>query len=240
MLETYFSTARRVITSRSAIPGLEVPGGHQLEHLTLAGGEPGQRVIAAPAPEQRRDDLRIDRGSAAGDPSYGVDELADIADPILQQVSDPFRRLRRAAAWPGRARRTATAPGPRRRDGAGGCAGPLACPRRCGVGGSRMSTITMSGGRLGPRSADRRRCRTPPRRPGRRRARMRVSPPAAARCPRRSRPSAAVMDTGSPPRRGSAAGGRTCEATAESLHPIRQSAQAGSRRRVGAADSVIG
>ena len=73
--------------------GVGVAGGHQFENLTFAGGEPVQWVTP-PAPEQRRDDLRIDRGSTAGDTPHRVHELADIANAIFEQVSHLLRRLR--------------------------------------------------------------------------------------------------------------------------------------------------
>jgi hypothetical protein len=63
MLETYFSTARSVITSLSAIPGWSDLG-HQLEHLALATRQLDERVVAAPLGQEFRDDDRVDRRAA--------------------------------------------------------------------------------------------------------------------------------------------------------------------------------
>ena len=84
MLETYFSTARSVITSLSAMPWFELPR-HQLEHLALARGQLGERVVARCRDEERRDDDRVERRAAVGDPPDGGDELVHVADPSLSR-----------------------------------------------------------------------------------------------------------------------------------------------------------
>ena len=51
----------------SAMPWLELPVGHQLEHLTLARRELRQRVVAPAPREQRGDDDRVERRAAGRD-----------------------------------------------------------------------------------------------------------------------------------------------------------------------------
>ena len=53
----------------------------------LARAEPLERVAAAAAGEQLRHDLGVERGAAGGDPAQGLDELADVRDPVLEQVA---------------------------------------------------------------------------------------------------------------------------------------------------------
>src|SRR5918993_2914347 len=67
---------------------------HQLEHVTLPRRQTSQWVVAAPAPQQSGHDRRIDRRPAPGYPPYGLHEVGDVADPIFQQIADPFGRLR--------------------------------------------------------------------------------------------------------------------------------------------------
>src|SRR5215218_1051897 len=67
---------------------------HQLEHFAFPWRQTNQRIVSTPAPEQGGDDRRIDRRAAMGNSSYGVHKIGDVADPILQQVADPFGRLR--------------------------------------------------------------------------------------------------------------------------------------------------
>ena len=62
-----------------------VPLGHEAQHLALAGGEAVERVRPV---DQLCDDLRVHHGAAGGDPADRVDELADLADPVLEQVAD--------------------------------------------------------------------------------------------------------------------------------------------------------
>jgi hypothetical protein len=59
--------------------------GHATEHLALAGGEDGERLAAG---QQLGDDLGVHRGAAVGHPAHRVDELADVGDPVLEQVAD--------------------------------------------------------------------------------------------------------------------------------------------------------
>ena len=67
--------------------------GHQLEHLALARGERGERVVAPVPGEQRRDDDRVDRRAAVRDAPHGADELLDVADAVLEQVAGALGRV---------------------------------------------------------------------------------------------------------------------------------------------------
>lgn len=64
------------------------PLGHQLEHFALAVRQIGQRVVTASSRDEARHDLRIESRSALGDPFCRREELADLEDAILQQVSE--------------------------------------------------------------------------------------------------------------------------------------------------------
>ena len=75
------------------MPWFELPCGHQLEHLPLARRQRRERIVAPPLREQRRDDHRVERRAAVGDPPHRGDELLDVADPVLEQVADAFGRV---------------------------------------------------------------------------------------------------------------------------------------------------
>ena len=68
--------------------------GHQPQHLALARGQRLQRVLAAAAAEQQRDDLGIERRAAAGDAAHRVGEGVDVGDAVLEQVAGALGRLR--------------------------------------------------------------------------------------------------------------------------------------------------
>src|SRR5215211_4185483 len=68
--------------------GIAAALGHQGEDVELAGAERGQRVGAAAAAEELGDDLGVDGGAALADPVDGGQELADVGDPVLEQVAD--------------------------------------------------------------------------------------------------------------------------------------------------------
>ena len=53
-----------------------------------------ERVLAAAAPEQERDDLRVQRGAAVGDAAHGVGERVHVGHAVLEQVARPLRGLR--------------------------------------------------------------------------------------------------------------------------------------------------
>ena len=63
--------------------------GHQREHLTLPRREVAERVPAAG--QQLSHDLRVERAAALGHPAQRVEELGDVGDPVLEQVTDAVR-----------------------------------------------------------------------------------------------------------------------------------------------------
>src|SRR5215213_10827873 len=69
--------------------GVAAALGHEGEDVELAGAEGGQGVGAAAAAEELGDDLGVDGRAALADPADGGQELADIGDPVLEQVADP-------------------------------------------------------------------------------------------------------------------------------------------------------
>jgi hypothetical protein len=52
--------------------------GHQLEHLALAGGQRGERVVPAPAADEVPDHLRIEHGPTFPHPPDRLDEPLEI------------------------------------------------------------------------------------------------------------------------------------------------------------------
>ena len=68
------------------------PLGHQLEHLALAFGELGERVVVACGETRPRDDLRVERRAAAGDALGRGEELADVEHAVLEQVAEAAER----------------------------------------------------------------------------------------------------------------------------------------------------
>src|SRR5665213_1008605 len=62
--------------------------GHQAENLSLPRGEL-VKWMRTPAPcKQLRDDLRVENRAPRSDAAQRVDELDDVSDPVLQQVTD--------------------------------------------------------------------------------------------------------------------------------------------------------
>ena len=51
-------------------------------------------VRSLPLESERRDDDRVESRSAVGDPPDGGNELVDVSDPVLEQVSDTLGRVR--------------------------------------------------------------------------------------------------------------------------------------------------
>ncbi len=74
-------------------PRVRTALGHEPEHLELARRQPLERPVS-PAREELRDDLGIERGASLGDPADRVDEVADVHDPVLQQVPDATAPVR--------------------------------------------------------------------------------------------------------------------------------------------------
>src|SRR4051812_326470 len=62
--------------------------GDELEHLPLARAELAQRILAAPAADEPRDDRGIDDGLAVDEPSERVDEDRDVEHALFEQVAD--------------------------------------------------------------------------------------------------------------------------------------------------------
>ena len=65
----------------------------QLEHLALAGGQLGKRVVPAAAAHQLADDLGVDDGAAPADAAHRLEKLVDVENTVLEQVSKPFGLL---------------------------------------------------------------------------------------------------------------------------------------------------
>jgi hypothetical protein len=61
--------------------------GHQRQHVALPVGQVVQRV--APAHQQLRHHLGIQRGAARRHPAQRVEELGHVGHPVLEQVADP-------------------------------------------------------------------------------------------------------------------------------------------------------
>ena len=76
------------VTTGGRDRGVRAALGHQPEHLALARREPVERLVAA----ARAITVATTSGSRtvppASDPSYAVDELRDVGDPVLEQVAD--------------------------------------------------------------------------------------------------------------------------------------------------------
>jgi hypothetical protein len=64
------------------------PFGHQRQHLALTRRERLERIGAPAAAEHPRDDLGVERRAALGDGAHRVDEVAEIGDPVLEEIAD--------------------------------------------------------------------------------------------------------------------------------------------------------
>src|SRR3954454_24875312 len=71
-------------------PGVGQPLGHQRQHLALARGELGQRVL-----DEAGHHLRVERGPAPGDPAGRVEEVVHGEHAVLEQVAEPALRDQR-------------------------------------------------------------------------------------------------------------------------------------------------
>ena len=73
---------------RAGDGGVGLAGGHLGEHLALAGRQPVELARRRPPVrrDQALDDLGVDHRAAGGDLADGGEELADLADALLQQV----------------------------------------------------------------------------------------------------------------------------------------------------------
>ena len=92
-LETYFSTGRSVITSLSAIPWFDRPSAISSSTSRSRGVSSAIGSSRRSLREEGRDDDRVERRAAVGDPSDGGDEVVDVADPVLEQVADALGRV---------------------------------------------------------------------------------------------------------------------------------------------------
>ena len=81
MLLMCFSVAPSVMPSSVGDPDVRAALGHRRQHLALAGRQRRERVVAAAADHELGDDLGVERGPAAGDPSQGVHELRGCRRP---------------------------------------------------------------------------------------------------------------------------------------------------------------
>ena len=97
IVETYFSTARSVITSASAMPWLELP-------VAISSSTSRSRgVSSASGSSLRRRESSVETiiGSSAEPPAAtrrtAADELVDVGDAVLEQVAGARRRSPRAA-----------------------------------------------------------------------------------------------------------------------------------------------
>ena len=72
-------------------PVVGQPFGHQRQHLALARRQRLQRVRPPAPAEHPRDHLGVQRRAAATHRPHGVDEVAQVRDPVLEHVPDPAR-----------------------------------------------------------------------------------------------------------------------------------------------------
>ena len=104
--------------------------GHQGEHLSLPGAQHRDGVGLPGGPQQLGHHLGIERGPPRGDPTQGLDEVAHVGHPVLQQVADPGRvvgqQLGRVAGLDVLGEQQDA----RGRGGGGGARWPPAAPRR--------------------------------------------------------------------------------------------------------------
>ena len=235
IVRTCVSTVFSVSHSRRAMPALVRPSAISDSTSRSRGGELVERARRLRRADQRRHDLRVERGAALADAARGVEEVVDVEHAVLQQVAEAAAR---GDELDDVARLDVL--GEDEHGGARGASGgsppPRACPRRrsraaCG----RRRRRARARARRRARAASRRRRRG--RRPrGRRPRAARRAPRAAARCPRRSRRARQLH--GDPRARA----GRALERERAALggdavgHPREPAA----RRRRGAADPVVG
>ena len=235
MLETYFSTARSVITSWSAIPWFERPSAMSSSTSRSRGVSSVRTSSRPPLREQRRHDDRVDRGAALRDSLHGRDELFDVADPILEEVARTLGRvgeeLHRQADLDVLREHEDSHLGVPRADRDRGLHALVAVGRReADVDDRDVRHVCRA-----PSRAARRRSRTR-RRPRHLRRRARVQRPrGGGRCPRRSR---RAWDLRSHAR---SAAGRAPHAqlAAERLDAVREPSQAGPAALVRSPDPVV-
>ena len=75
----------------SAIPRFVRPSAIAASTSRSRGVSVVERIVGAARDHELGDDLGVERGPAAGDPPQGVHELADVDDPVLEEVADAAR-----------------------------------------------------------------------------------------------------------------------------------------------------
>jgi hypothetical protein len=75
---------------RGGDAGVRPALGHEPEDVVLAGGQGGQRVLAPSPGEELGDDLGVQRGAAGGHALHGLEEVAHVGHPVLEQVAHPL------------------------------------------------------------------------------------------------------------------------------------------------------
>ena len=89
MLCTCFSTVLSVIAEPAADARVRVSLRHQREHLALAAGEVLECVVDVSRADELLNEGGIDDRAAAADPCHGVEEVVELADAALQEVTAP-------------------------------------------------------------------------------------------------------------------------------------------------------
>ena len=130
MLFTCVSIVFGLRKSFAQIALFERPSAIRPEHLALARCQLGERVVLGAAPEELRDDLGVDRGSAAPDAVHRVEEVVELDDPVLEQVAEPLGRLAEEPERVARLDDLRRARGCGARGARPGARSPPACPRR--------------------------------------------------------------------------------------------------------------
>jgi hypothetical protein len=81
MLRTCFSTVPSVTHSRCA------PLGHERQHLALARAEVVEWILEAARGDELPHERRVDHRAAVDDAIEVLEEVVDVGDPALQQVT---------------------------------------------------------------------------------------------------------------------------------------------------------
>src|SRR4029453_19213323 len=64
--------------------------GHEGDDLTLARGEPLERVVPVASGDQLLHEAGVDDRTSSGDAVDGLEELGHVGDPALEQIADPL------------------------------------------------------------------------------------------------------------------------------------------------------
>ena len=128
-------TALSVITRAAAISGLERPSAISASTSRSRWVSAVQRV-RAPAHQELRDHLRVERGAARGHPAQRVEELGHVGDPVLEQVADAAGVRRQQVGGVPLLHVLRQHQDRDVRPPARGSPAPPGCPRRCASGAS--------------------------------------------------------------------------------------------------------